>query len=455
MNMQNAFSEPVEILAQHAALMDRVQRGATVETGEALACASALASALRAALMTSTAPTKPRAAKVAAPLAFDMHAPSFTRALRLAMRAAVTGGRCVIPILATVRLVASGDVLALSCNDMDREITVEVSAPDVGTWAAIVDAKTLLATVGKVKGLLTMRGEETEERTAGGKNGVPVTTWRDTVLTIGGAVSARLEGRCVADFPAAPPQRAPYQLLIQPGELASLLAYVQPAISQEETRYYLNGAFMHVSGDTLACVSTDGHRMHLATMPAWYGLAFAPVIIPRAAVADILAALAAPVDGFAFAISETGVTLKAGPVSIASKVIEGSFPDYTRVIPRGEAHTVVFEVSALDSALERAQAIKQTTGATRAVARLGFSPAGVEVSARTMEGATTSADVASVGPCACDYEMAFNASYLREAIKAAGSDQVTVRLDGPADAITVRPKNGDGSRIAVLMPLRA
>lgn len=453
MNMNHAFAAASDPLAQHDALAARLAQGGQIETGEAMAVAGALAVALRASLMTSTAPSKPRATKGALPLAFEMHAPSFTRALRLAMRACVAGGRSVIPILAHVRLVASGDVLALSCNDMDREITVEIAAPGVGTWAAVVDAKTLLGAVGKAKGLLTMQGAETEERSRGGKNGVPVTTWRDTVLTIGGAVSATIQGRCVADWPKAPPQRAPFSLMIQPGELASLLAYVQPAISQEETRYYLNGAYIHVNGDTLACVSTDGHRMHVAKMPAWHGLAFPPVIIPRATVADILAALAAPVDGFAFAISETGVTLKAGPVSIASKIIDGNFPDYTRAIPRGEKHSVTFEAASLDSAMERAQAIKAAMGQTKAAARVTFGPAGAEVLARTVEGASMSATVPATDS-ACDYEMTFNAAYVREVIKATGAERVTMRLDGPGDAVIITAENGDGSRLAVLMPLR-
>lgn len=455
MNMNHAFDASSDPLAQHDALTARLAKGEPIGAREAMAVAGALAVALRASLMTSTAPSKPRAAKAAASLAFEMHAPSFTRALRLAMRACVTGGRNLIPITANVRLVASGDVLALSCNDLDREITVEVAAPGVGTWAAVVDAKTLLGAVGKAKGLLTMHGTETEERSSGGKNGVPVRTWRDTVLTIGGAVSATIQGRCVADWPAAPPQVSPFSLMIQPGELASLLAYVQPAISQEETRYYLNGAFMHVSGEKLVCVATDGHRMHVADMPAWHGLAFAPVIIPSAAVADILAALAAPVDGFAFAISKTGVTLKAGPVSIASKIIDANFPDYTRVIPRGEKHSVTFESAPLDSALERAQGIKASIGLTKAAARFAFNPAGVEVTARNMEGAQTSAQVASAKPSACDYELTLSAAYMRDVIKVSGSACVTMRLDGPADPILIIPTDGDGSRRAVIMPLRA
>lgn len=451
MNMQNAFSEPVEILAQYEALADRLARGVTVETGEALACASALASALRAALMTSTAAPK-RAAKPKAgtPLTFEMTAESLARALRVAMRAAVTSGRSAGMIMSYVRLDAAGDALLLTCNDCDREISVEIAAPGIGAWSAIVEAKALAASLSKAKGAVTMRGEETELRSVPATAHAPAHEWRDTVLHVAGAVTATIQGRCVNDWPKAPPQRAPYQLLIQPGELRDLLAFVAPGMSEEATRYYLNGAFIHVADGHLAAVATDGHRMHVAKLAAWHGLDFKGQIIPRDTVGDILAMLAAPVEGFAFAVSETGVTLKAGPFSLSSKIVDASFPDYTRVVPSRPKHTVEMVSADLDGALAKAVAIKGRNG----MARLTFGADVVEVSAKTLGGASMSAEIAAPG-CGHGFEVGFNVSYLRDALKVTEGERVAFRFDGPADPFTITAANSDGSRLVVIVPLRA
>lgn len=429
MQMNHAFSAPSDLLAAHDDIAARLERGESVLTVEVAACAAALAAALRATLATAPAPRRAPKSKA---LAFEMTAESFGRALKLAMRACA--GRSIVPIFAGVRLDAAGDALLVTCNDVDREISVEVVAPGVGVWSAVVEARPLASLLSKVKGAITLQGD-------------------DGALIIGGAVTARMTGLDVEAWPRAPEQRNPYTLLIQPGELRDLLAYVQPAMSEEETRYYLNGAFLHVAGGQLAAVATDGHRLHVAKMAAWHGLDFKGQIIPRAAVDDILAMLAQPSEGFAFAISETGVTLKAGPVSLASKVIDGSFPDYVRVIPSRPPHVVEMAAADLDAALSKAAALKDRRAGASAFAQLIFAPGGVEVTARNADGVTLSEHV-KADDCRCSFEFGFNVANLREAIKSAGAERVAFHISGENDAVIIADAAGDGSRVAVVMPMR-
>ena len=433
MKMTADFANASDVLAQYDAL---AARPADVTTPQALAMADALANALRAALMTSTAlAPRPKRAKAAAPLAFDMGAQSFARALRLVMRASATGGRYVFPILSAVRLDASGDVLRLTCSDVDREISVAVEAPGVGDWAAAVNAKALAALVGKAKGQLEMRRD-------------------GEALHISGAVTAILQSLDVANWPRSPAPLESVALPIQPDELRGLLAFAAPAVSTEETRYYLNGAFMHVNGaGQLAAVATDGHRLHRAQMDGWKGLEFPAVIIPRATVADMLALLATPGEAFAFNVGGHGVTMTMGPVSLASKVIDGSFPDYVRVIPSRPPHVVEMAAADLDAALSKAAALKDRRAGASAFAQLIFAPGGVEVTARNADGVTLSEHV-KADDCRCSFEFGFNVANLREAIKSAGAERVAFHISGENDAVIIADAAGDGSRVAVVMPMR-
>lgn len=445
MNMRPVFSEPSEILAQYDALAARVNDGQPVDLREALAAASALALALRASLMTTTA-LAPRPKRAKAALAFDMGAQSFARALRIVMRACAA--RSTIPIFAAVRLDASGDALRLTCNDADREISVVVEAPGVGEWSAVVNGKALAAIVGKAKGPLVLRGEETEPREKGGH------VWRDTILHISGAASATLQGLCVADWPKSPAPASADALPLKPDELRALLAFAALSVSEEETRYYLNGVFLHVMGGQLVTVATDGHRLHCARMGGWDGLEFPAVIIPRNAVADMLALLATPGEAFAFAVGAQGVTMTMGPVSLASKVIDGSFPDYTRVIPSGPAaQSVEMAAADLDSAMAQVVALR---GRASPIGVFDFAPEGVTVSASTTEGAKMRADLDARG-CGEPVKMAFNAAYVRDVVAALGAERVAIHIFGHNDPVRIVAA-GEGAaagRVAVIMPLRA
>merc|ERR1711969_304983 len=125
------------------------------------------------------------------------------------------------------------------------------------------------------------------------------------------------------------------------------------AISTEETRYYLNGVYMHVAqtedGPSLRCVATDGHRLARIDAPLPDGAAEMPgVIVPRKTVAELRKLLDDDEADIAVSVSETKVRFATSDITLTSKVIDGTFPDYTRVIPSG--NTRKLEVDAGDFA---------------------------------------------------------------------------------------------------------
>jgi DNA polymerase-3 subunit beta len=238
----------------------------------------ALAATLKAELLRSAAtpmpandlpaPAKPaaKAAKgpkaAAAPLAFTMTAESLSKALRLLCR--ITDRRGTIPILAHVLIVASGDTLDMTATDLDRELTLTVEAPGVGEWQATADAHALAKLLGKAKGPVSLAGEVTDHR-RGAQNDESKPFC--TRIMVGGAVNATLAGLPPADFPRvkADTLKGLHKVAVTPAQLVDGFSFARPAISTEETRYYLNGAYVHqVIEDgrrRVRIVATDGSRL--------------------------------------------------------------------------------------------------------------------------------------------------------------------------------------------------
>lgn len=392
------------------------------------------------------------AKKTQAQFAPNMSAENFAKALKLALRAVTPSP---IEICGMVRLEAAAGVVTMMTNDLDREIRIAIDAPDAGVWSAVVDARNLAKIIGKAKGPLIMRGEETEERSR--KVGPDTHTWRDTVLHISGAVTATMQGRCVADWPSAPPVKNAVAVDISAVDLTALLTHVRPTISTEQTRYYLNGAFIHTDGGRIVCASTDGHRLSKIDRAAPAGLEFKGEIIPTAAVADMLVMLAGAGEGsIEFALSPSGVTLKAGPVSLVSKIVDGSFPDYVRVIPSNTSidQWIEFSADELSAAFGQAMACAPRQGEVKNMVRLAFTGGHVELTGRNDDGVSATATLCSyVGD---GFEMALNAAYMREAIATIGCERVKIGVSSPRNPIRIESadRSADG-RLIVVMPLKA
>ncbi|WP_339765801.1 DNA polymerase III subunit beta [uncultured Hoeflea sp.] len=259
------------------------------------------------------------------------------------------------------------------------------------------------------------------------------------------------------DWPRLEEKTAPPARFTVPArKFAAMLAAVSFAISTEETRYYLNGVYLHSAGDQLIAVATDGHRLARAVYSVGDGAAGMPgVIIPRKTIALLSSAIKATDSQaeLAISVSENRICLETGAVRIASKLIDGTFPDYVRVIPPANPNRWRFDVAALLAATERVSIISSDRG--RAV-KMAWGQESVDLSVSnpdTGDGQDTVDVTADEGG---DATIGFNAKYLADML-AHISGAATVNLGTGGDPARFEPVHHEDDEIAltfVLMPMR-
>jgi DNA polymerase-3 subunit beta len=340
-----------------------------------------------------------------------------------------------IPILSGVLFAPEGNgssVVTITGTDLD--IFATTSLP--GDWPAdcepfvAADAKALLSAV---KGC----GDElvTLELTEGGK------------LKVSGGGASMLLPTLPADrFPHVAPGVMLASLAFPADEFALDLARVQPAISTEETRYYLNGIFMHrYGGDSpmLRFAATDGHRLHVVTRAMPEGVdaeTFPDVIVPRKSIAAMLKLIGKPKKKATssreakFSVSDTKSLFCFDRWRVTAKLIDGSFPDYTRVIPTANDKVMTIAAKALDGGIASAAAVVAKEG-TRAV-HMAITGAGLTLSCYSPESGVAEATVACGWKVPGTYdeaappslEIGANAAYARELCGIFGEGDVNVTI---------------------------
>ena len=261
--------------------------------------------------------------------------------------------RNTIPILSNVLLRADRDELSLKATDLDMEIVDRVPAAVEQAGASTVPAHMLYDIVRKLPD-----GAEIALDTGSGQ----------TMALQAGRARFALQMLPDADFPDLNAGELPFAFTIAAEVLKRLIDRTQFAISTEETRYYLNGIYFHVVGEgamaRLRAVATDGHRLAKAEMPAPEGSAGMPgIIIPRKTVGEIQKLLEDPDDrGVGPALSDSKIQLAIGNLVLTSKLIDGTFPDYERVIPKANDKELKLEKADFERAVDRVSTISSDRG---------------------------------------------------------------------------------------------
>lgn len=334
----------------------------------------------------------------------------------LAATVKVVEARNTIPILSTVRLVAKDGRLAATATDLDIEISGSIEAD--GELAVCVDGKLFNAAVTKAPG------------------DIELTTEDGHLIVKSGRSRIKLPTQPIEDFPSfnAGDFVATFDI-----DLAALVAPVAFAMSTEETRYYLNGVYLHNTDTSLIAVATDGHRMvvHKAEtvgdIPA--------VILPRKLVGIL------PKGKVTVSLSDTKVRVVAADVTITSKLIDGTFPGYQRVIPNDNDNIIEVDGKALASAAGRVALV-----ATERAPGLRLNVANDEI-ALWVGGAGEASDVVPAAYSGEPIEIGFNSKYVEETIANLPAGNVKLALkDGGTPALFTSPAN-DGL-LSVLMPRR-
>ena len=350
--------------------------------------------------------------------------------------------RNTIPILANVMIAARDGKLALTATDMEIAIIEDVPASVARNGSCTAPAVTLYEIVRKLP-----EGAEVELDYPGG----------DAQLTLrAGRYSTHLVVLPTDDFPSMTAGVLPHRFTLSAQQLRGLIDRTRFAISTEETRYYLNGIYLHVADSdgtrVLRAVATDGHRLARVEEPLPEGAASIPgVIIPRKTINELRKLLDEVTGGVELALSDTRIQFHADSVVLTSKLIDGTFPEYDRVIPRGNDKVLRVGKKDFADAVGRVAAISSER--SRPV-KLSLQRDLLTLSAASPEQgtATEELDAERVKYEASPLEIGFQARYLNDITDQIEGEVEFCFADGSAP--TVVRDAGDASALYVLMPMR-
>ena len=348
--------------------------------------------------------------------------------------------RNTIPILSNVLLEAAEGRLSLTATDMDLTIVEEVKAEAGKTGATTAPAHTLYDIVRKLPD-----GAEVELSISGDGGQLTIKSGRSNFT---------LSTLPKEDFPAAGASDLPQSFQLQADEAKNLIDRTRFAISTEETRYYLNGIYLHAKDSdgvkVLRAVATDGHRLARFEMPLPSGAEGIPgVIIPRKTINELRKLIEEAEDAIEVSLSETKIRFAFGDTILTYKMIEGTFPDYERVIPSGNDKIVEVDCKSFAEAVDRVSTISSEK--SRAV-KLAVASGVLTLTANSPENGSAEEDVAVSydGP---EIEIGFNSKYLLDIAQQIEGEGAQFVLADAASPTIVRDVS-DSSALYVLMPMR-
>jgi DNA polymerase-3 subunit beta len=351
--------------------------------------------------------------------------------------------RNTIPILSNVLIEASADGLVkIMATDLDLQVIESLDAASVETAGAITVSAHLLFDIARK----LPDGSQVSLETADNRMTVKAGRTRFSLPTLPRD-----------DFPVIVEGDLPTSFELPAKTLAELIDRTRFAISTEETRYYLNGIFLHVSEEdkpVLKAAATDGHRLARFTIPRPDGAEGMPdVIVPRKAVAELRKLLEEALDGnveIDLSASKIRFTLGGeGGMVLTSKLIDGTFPDYSRVIPTGNDKLLKLDPRSFYEGVDRVATI--ATERTRAV-KMALDADKVTLSVTSPDNGTAAEEV-SADYRSDSFEIGFNANYLKDILGQIDGDTVELHL-ADAGAPTLIRQDDKSPALYVLMPMR-
>lgn len=343
--------------------------------------------------------------------------------------------RNTIPILSNVMMSVSDGRLVMTATDLDIEIQESAEAAIQSDGDITAPAHTLYEIVRKLP-------DGAEVGLSTGSNG--------RLNVDAGRSHFSLPLLPPGDFPKMTADDFSHDFTVSASDLARLIDKTRFAISTEETRYYLNGIYMHAAGDKLRFVATDGHRLALAESALPSSAAGLPgVIIPRKTVQELRRLLDGSDAEVAVSVSEAKIRFGMGTAVLTSKLIDGSFPDYDRVIPKNNPHTLVLDNRVFAQAVDRVATISAEK--SRSI-KLSLTQDKLTLIVNNPESGEAHEELAvDYGAEAMD--IGFNAKYLLDVTGQIGGDEARFALADPSAPALVKD-SGDDDALFVLMPLR-
>lgn len=348
--------------------------------------------------------------------------------------------RNTIPVLSNVRIEAMGDGISFKATDMDTEITEIVDAKISETGATTAPAHMLYDIVRKLSD-----GSEVELTFPDDKGQLTIASGRSkfALSTIG-----------VEDFPVISGDKLPVNFSMPREELKDVIDRTQFAVSTEETRYYLNGLYIHAKNEgaakVLRIVATDGHRLACVESPLPEGAEkIMGVIIPRKTISEVRKLLDdTKAENISVELSDNKVRFTLEEVILTSKLIDGTYPDYERVIPTNTNKLLEVQVKELANAVDRVSVVAERTRAIKMIAEEGkviVTTASPDLGS-ALEEIDAKYDNESL-------EIGYNFRYLLDILSEIKGESVQISFSD-ASSPSVIHDTSDSSAIYVLMPMR-
>ncbi|MES2027904.1 MAG: DNA polymerase III subunit beta [Pseudomonadota bacterium] len=348
--------------------------------------------------------------------------------------------RNTIPILGNVLIRAENARLSLKATDLDLEVT-ETLAAEVGTaGSTTVPAHMFYDIVRKLPDgsqiVLEADGDRSVMAIRAGRSRFTLQTLPEN------------------DFPDLAAGDMTHAFALPASDVKRLIDRTQFAISTEETRYYLNGIYLHAAGTataaTLRAVATDGHRLAQIDLKLPKGADGMPgVIVPRKTVGEVQRLIEDLEAEITIELSQGKIRFTLGNVVLTSKLIDGTFPDYGRVIPQNNDKELIIDKKDFENAVDRVSTISSERG--RAV-KLALS-AGKLVLSVTNPDSGSATEELEVEYASDALDIGFNSRYLLDIAAQIEGEVAVLRLADPGSPTLVQDKDAKGA-LYVLMPMR-
>lgn len=342
--------------------------------------------------------------------------------------------RQTMPILSNLLLKADNDRLFITATDLELELVTEIPVTVEQPGAITVPARKLLDIC---RGLpetadIELEVREQRARIASGRSRFVLSTLP------------------AAEFPFLDEISAGDSVSLPQGTLRRLLERTQFAMAHQDVRYYLNGLLLVIGGEGIRAVATDGHRLALCDAEVETALEESrQVIVPRKAIVELQRMLAPSDEEVRLTISENHIQVQLPHLRFTSKLIDGRFPDYQRVIPEAGDKVLVGDREAVRQALTRTAILSNEK--FKGV-RLSLDENRLRLQAQNPD-QEEAEDEIEVEYSDAPLEIGFNVNYLVDALSVMESDEFTLELTGPDSSGLLREKGDDSSQY-VVMPMR-
>jgi DNA polymerase III subunit beta len=348
--------------------------------------------------------------------------------------------RNTIPILANVLIRAERDKLSMKATDLDLEVIDSVGAEIGNGGATTVPAHMFYEIVRKLP-----EGAQVVIEGSGDR----------AVLALrAGRSRFTLQTLPESDFPDLAAGEMTHKFALAAGDLKRLIDKTQFAISTEETRYYLNGIYLHTAGTakaaTLRAVATDGHRLAQVELPLPQGAAGMPgIIVPRKTVGEVQRLIENGEGEVAVELSAGKIRFSIGDVVLTSKLIDGTFPDYARVIPANNEKILTVDKKDFEAAVDRVSTVSSERG--RAV-KLSITGGRLVLSVTNPDSGSATEEL-EVEYEADPLDIGFNSRYLLDIAAQIEGEVAVLKLADPGSPTLIQDKDAKGA-LYVLMPMR-